>query len=1587
MSRAVGKRVLKCTLYAAGAVIALVFVAAVALYIPAVQRWIKDFALEKVNAGGPMRISVDDLRLRFPLHISVGGVTVETTPGDTMATVGSLSASARLLPLLRGIIAIDGADASAVRYRMGTPDSVMYLRADVRSLSVGEASMHLSGGLIDVESAMLDGGRVSLDMKEDTTATPADTSASSPLTIRAGLIRLRNLQYVMSMEGVIDSLGANIGQAVLRNGEVAMATRSIRAQSLAVDTLAAAYIYPPADSAVTAQPSPAAEAVPADSALWTVRADSVRLDGGHALYALVGADPQPGLDMNYLQADGVSILVTDFYNRGTAITVPLQRLHAVERSGIRLDAAGTFLMDSTGMSARDFDINTLYSSLHLDAMAGITPALPMDSAPVSIDAHMQVGMPDVAMAYPALSPMIRQLPQRTPLQAAVVAGGRMDSLAIDTARIWMQRVFGLAADGRVIDMTDMNRISGHVGLRGWLANTGFVKQTLFDAQMRRTVDLPPLTLRADVNMNRGTIAGTVRAVTGTGRIALDGTWAGRTTSYSAKLRADSLPVKAFLPTMGIGSVTATADIEGHGLDPLSPHTSLTANLSVESAEYMGHEYGDIDLSATLADGRARARLNSDNTAADFEMTVDATLSPKEYTWEADGEIRNLDLYALGMSDTTMNGQLDLRSSGRMVPDSGIIAATADIDNLSWFMPGADLHTGPVKAAFATTDSSVEATVDNRGLHAAFTSPQGLDSLMSRLSAFSTLMNRQLADRRIDVEAVQHALPPMRLDMHANGPSLLADYLRGSGISVNNIALSAINDSIIRLGARALRIRSGETRIDTVTVAMTQRDQYLIYDVSMGNRPGTMDAFARVGLRGYVAYDQLQMLARQNNIQGQTGYSLGLTATADTTGINIHFVPDDPVIAYKDWTINPDNFIHLDMAHRHLDANLDMAGAGSRVHLYTEHSDSVATQEDVILQITDLQLADWLAISPFAPPVKGAVSANMRFGWNQSSLTGTGTVGLDNLIYGRERVGSFDLGLDLSTTTAGVIHADASLLVDSVKVITARGSLNDSTSTTPFNLDFSMIHLPLRILNPFLPADMARLSGMLNGRMDITGDLANPVFNGYIDFDSTAVRVPMIGTDFSFSEEKVPVVDNVVTFDNYTIRAVNENPLYINGTVAFTDMAAPKMDLNLKANNMQVVGNRRGRGADIYGKAFINADATVRGTPVLMLVDANLSLLRGTNVTYIMTTDASTALTSRSSGDMVRFVNFSDSLSMAEADTIQPTAMGMMLNATLNIQSGATVNVDLSTDGKNKVQINGEGSLNYVSSPLGDTRMTGRYTINSGFVRYSMPMISEMVFNLNQDSYVAFNGDMLNPTLHVSAVDQKRANVTREGQNSRLVNFDITLTVTGTLEDMNVAFDLSTRDDITVQNELQSMSAEQRANQAMNMLLYNVYTGPGTKANSNLSGNPLYSFLTSQVNTWMANNIRGVDISFGIDQYDRTYGGNTSTAMSYSYRVSKTLFNDRFKIIVGGNYSTDADADENFSQNLINDISFEYMLNRSGSMVIKIFRHTGYESILEGEVTQTGVGFVYRHKLNRLSDMFRFLRPKETAIKPNDDENR
>lgn len=293
---------------------------------------------------------------------------------------------------------------------------------------------------------------------------------------------------------------------------------------------------------------------------------------------------------------------------------------------------------------------------------------------------------------------------------------------------------------------------------------------------------------------------------------------------------------------------------------------------------------------------------------------------------------------------------------------------------------------------------------------------------------------------------------------------------------------------------------------------------------------------------------------------------------------------------------------------------------------------------------------------------------------------------------------------------------------------------------------------------------------------------------------------------------------------------------------------------------------------------------------------------------------------------------------------------MLVNVSVN--SSAKLAVDLSDDGQNRIDLQGGGDLTYTMNRLGDTRFSGKYVVSGGTVRYNPPVISELVFKITQGSSVEWTGNMEDPMLNITAVETMRTNVSTEGQSSRPVNFNISIRIRNTLENLSITFDLSAPEDLAMQNELSSLTAEQRATQAMNLLIYNTYTGPGTTAKTN-SSNPLNNFIEKELNQWAANSLKGVDLSFGIDSYDDEATGGRGNRTDYSYQLSKSLFNNRLKAVIGGKISSDADPDENLKENLIDDVSLEYRLTKRDNMFLKLFRHTGYESILEGEVHSDG----------------------------------
>ena len=233
-------------------------------------------------------------------------------------------------------------------------------------------------------------------------------------------------------------------------------------------------------------------------------------------------------------------------------------------------------------------------------------------------------------------------------------------------------------------------------------------------------------------------------------------------------------------------------------------------------------------------------------------------------------------------------------------------------------------------------------------------------------------------------------------------------------------------------------------------------------------------------------------------------------------------------------------------------------------------------------------------------------------------------------------------------------------------------------------------------------------------------------------------------------------------------------------------------------------------------------------------------------------------------------------------------------------------------------------------------------------------------------------------LNLRATERIRTSVTSGENSTRMVNFDVGIALTQRLENLGLQFILEAPEDAAMQEELARMGEEEKAKQAVSMLVTGMYLAggsSGTKTNLNM-GDALNSFLQSEINNIAGSALKTIDINFGMESYDEDGDGSKRT--DYSFRFAKRFYNDRIRVVLGGRISTGADINQGQAQPFIDDVSIEYRLDASGTRYVKLFHNKDYESLLEGELTETGAGIVLRKKMKRMRELFIFRRnkPKE-----------
>ena len=551
--------------------------------------------------------------------------------------------------------------------------------------------------------------------------------------------------------------------------------------------------------------------------------------------------------------------------------------------------------------------------------------------------------------------------------------------------------------------------------------------------------------------------------------------------------------------------------------------------------------------------------------------------------------------------------------------------------------------------------------------------------------------------------------------------------------------------------------------------------------------------------------------------------LGIRADKIQNGVKFHLFPDDPIIAFRPFKLNPDNYVVV-RGMKDIEANLRLSGdnnAALWIHSQAESDE----MEEVHAELNQIDLGVISDAFTYIPPMKGILNADFQYAPSDSAFMVVADMNIDDLYYENERVGELMFNAVYLPLEQGNHQVDMHLFRDR-KEVSAITALYQMGETDHISGNIEFMHFPLDIANPFIPDDMAKMGGDLDGTLAISGQSDKPMAEGYLILDTASVYVGAAGSTFRFDDKKIEIKNNRILFNQYGIYAYNKNPFIINGEVDFNNLSRMTANLKLTANNLQLLNVKKNEESLVYGKLFVNLNSTVRGPLDALTMRGDLQLLGGTNITYVLK-DSPLTVQDRMS-DMVTFTSFTDTLRRRMPRKPPLPMGGMDMLMTIHIDPAVQANVDLSPDQSNHINLEGGGDLSFQYTPQGDMFLNGRYTLSGGTIKYSIPVIPLKEFNVQEGSYVQWTGNPMDPTLNLTATERVRTSVTLTGQSSpRLVNFDVGIELTQQLENLGLQFTLTAPEDMAMQEELTSKGPEERAKLAVSMLVTGMYLGGGT----------------------------------------------------------------------------------------------------------------------------------------------------------------
>ena len=491
--------------------------------------------------------------------------------------------------------------------------------------------------------------------------------------------------------------------------------------------------------------------------------------------------------------------------------------------------------------------------------------------------------------------------------------------------------------------------------------------------------------------------------------------------------------------------------------------------------------------------------------------------------------------------------------------------------------------------------------------------------------------------------------------------------------------------------------------------------------------------------------------------------------------------------------------------------------------------------------------------------------------------------------------------------ANILHGDGRVTLDSLTYgKTNLGNhaidLHISPSEAYANAlraDVELDDIPLDIVDGFVNLADVNLRGAVHATASVDGLPHTTDISAEVQPVGVAAEYKPYQVGISLGETPIIMSHNHVDLNGLPIYAADSTFLALTGGF---DLDSMRLDIALQADSFAPAKLPQGGPLPVYGELATDIRGRVTGPLDSILADVDVTILPVTDITYPI-----------------------DKKNLAQ------------------VKPYGTVNVKYGT---------ADGALN----------LGGQINVDSGFIRYSPKIYPIMPFHVDSGSHIAFQGPLGQTMLDVSASQKVKANVQSEGEDMRSVDFTTGVRVKGVLDSIDlghIGFFLEAPTDETVSEELASLDEDRREEIAAVLLATGMYMGESNVA-TDQSGYALTSIINSRIDASMTNSKRGklVDINISSSENERA----TGTANDFGVSLSKSFFDDRFKITVGASVIDNPEA--NNQVGLFGMASAEYKLTKDGNVLLRAFTQRDYNNILEGDLQKSGIGLRVAHDWKR-----------------------